>query len=321
MSNNEFTDAQVREYLLGQATPDAAERLDELSFTDEFAERLGAAERDLIDEYLAGELPPAKKHLFEAYYLASPIRWEKMEFARAFASYAKRSAPASAGEPVSGGSILDGFRNLRAALQFGLAAAGLLLAAVFGWLIYQSSAPTSGSGAIIATDLGSQAPTSASITATPALEPVATSSPAIVPSPSIPNVSNATPAPTQLGSLPIPPRPNRPQPRPAIFTLTPALRGSTFQAVKLPAGPAEIRLRLETDSNGPLTAEIVELRGQAKIWTARGLAVSGRGVDRTLNFRIPAGTLGPGEHRVTIFAGGGGGQQEKVGDYFFRVAP
>jgi hypothetical protein len=46
----------MRQYLLGSLPGDEAERLDELSVTDEaFAEALSVAERDLIDAYVQGE--------------------------------------------------------------------------------------------------------------------------------------------------------------------------------------------------------------------------------------------------------------------------
>ncbi len=47
----------ITQYLLGALPEEEAERLDELSFTsDEFAEALRAAEKDLVDAYLQGEL-------------------------------------------------------------------------------------------------------------------------------------------------------------------------------------------------------------------------------------------------------------------------
>ena len=316
MAINDITDAEIREYLLGSAAPEAAERLDELSFTDEYAERLGAVENDLIDEYLSGDLPAAEAHAFGSHLLSSPRRREKLNFARAFASYAHRSRPVAAGEAEPRGSIFDGFRNWRLVFQFGVAAAGLLLVAIVGLLVYRSG-NEAGNGPVVATDLGSPTP------ANPGIAPIPEPSPAATPSQdtSIPARPEVADAPAYPKPRPTPAQPKRQRPSLAVFTLTPALRSTTFQSVRPTAGPAEFRLRLETEANGPFTAEIVELRGQARIWAARSVAASGRDDARTVTFRVPPGTVRAGEHRVTLFARGQNGQQEKVGDYFFRVAP
>jgi hypothetical protein len=320
MSNNEFTDAELREYLLGQATPETTESLDELSFTDDFAERIGTVEHDLIDEYLAGELPASETRAFDSHYLASPLRLEKVQFAKALSAFAARSGSAEAVSTGAKISFWDGLRNWRLAFQFGMAAAGLLLVAIFGLMIYRSCLTSGGAGPAVATDLGSP---------TPAVEVIAPSTPksatAVTPAntqtASIPDRPSPNQASTQPRPQPTPTQPKRQQPSLAVFTLTPALRSTSYQSVKLPSGPARFDLRLESELDGRFTAEIIELKGQTKIWSARSLVARGRDDDRTVSLRLAPGTIGTGEHRVTVFARGTGGQQEKVGDYFFRVAP
>src|SRR5215204_2182861 len=127
MAINDFSDADIREYLLGQADPEMTEQLDEHSFTDECAERIGTVEHDLIDEYLAGSLPTGETRPFESHYLSSPLRREKVEFARTLAKYAERSRPITAAGRDAGGSFWDGLRNWRMAFQFGMVVGGLLL--------------------------------------------------------------------------------------------------------------------------------------------------------------------------------------------------
>ena len=320
MSNKDFTDADIREYLLGQATPEAAESLDELSFTDDFAERIGAVEHELIDDYLAGELPAPETRAFDSHYLASPLRREKVEFAKVLGTFAALAGPLESvpAEPKS--SFWDGLRNWRLAFQFGMAAAGLLIVAIFGWMVYRSGLTSGNAGPVVATDLGSPTP-AVEVIAPPTSEPETPSTPSNMQTASIPDRPTANKAHTEPRPHPAPAQPKRQQPSLAIFTLTPALRGTSFQSVKVPSGPARFDLRLETELDGPFAAEVVELNGQAKIWSARSLAAKGKDENRTVSLRLPAGTVRTGEHRVTVFARGPGGQQEKVGDYFFRVAP
>jgi len=70
-------------YLLGSLPEAETERLDELSIADdEFAVALDSAEKDLIDAYLQGELRGPALEGFRTYYLASPLRRGRLDFAR-----------------------------------------------------------------------------------------------------------------------------------------------------------------------------------------------------------------------------------------------
>ena len=72
----------LKSYLLGQAQADETERLDELSITsDEFAQALEAAEIDLLDSYVNGELSAADCARFEDKYLHSKDQIERFAFA------------------------------------------------------------------------------------------------------------------------------------------------------------------------------------------------------------------------------------------------
>src|SRR5467141_4149827 len=97
MSEQTFDQQAVAQYLLGALPEAETERLDELSITDaEFAEALQVAEKDLVDAYVQGELNGAALERFRSYYLASPLRREKVQFAQAFKVFAERSAGAKA---------------------------------------------------------------------------------------------------------------------------------------------------------------------------------------------------------------------------------
>jgi hypothetical protein len=106
-------DERLIRYLLGLLPGEDAERLDEQCvIDDDAAARLRAAENDLVDAYVRGALNGERLARFESYYLASPLRREKVQFAKRFVSAIDRSpAPgASASRPVPRGA--DQVRHL-----------------------------------------------------------------------------------------------------------------------------------------------------------------------------------------------------------------
>lgn len=149
MSKQTHNDQTLQRYLLG-ALPDAeAERLDELGFTDDdFAEALKAAERDLIDAYVQGELTGPALEQFKSYYLASPLRREKVEFAQAFQVFAGKDAgtqvagvhggSAKSAPERKGAGWFSAFFAPRLALQWGLTVAALALLIAGSWLAFEN---------------------------------------------------------------------------------------------------------------------------------------------------------------------------------------
>jgi len=145
----------LRRYLLG-ALPEAdAERLHELSVTDDaFAGRVEAIENDLVDAYVRGELSQDDLKQFKSFYLSSPKRREKVQFAEGFLALERRTAGAPAGafskkrETASESSpspraLPDGSTWRVQAVprfrpQWGLAAACLALLLAGGYLLFQN---------------------------------------------------------------------------------------------------------------------------------------------------------------------------------------
>ena len=132
----------LTQYLLGARPEAETERLDELSFTDdEFADSLNAAEKDLIDAYVRGELRGDDLEQFKAHYLASPLRREKVAFAQAFQVFGERESaslrtegPTNVVTKRGWFAALSTFLAPRPAFQWGLAAAVLAALVVGGWL-------------------------------------------------------------------------------------------------------------------------------------------------------------------------------------------
>jgi hypothetical protein len=80
----EPNDAVLLRYLLGVLPVDEAEPIEEASIVDDdIAARLNAMERDLIDNYIRGEMEGSSLTKFKSWYLSSPLRAQKVEAARA----------------------------------------------------------------------------------------------------------------------------------------------------------------------------------------------------------------------------------------------
>lgn len=91
MKQRRDDEARLVEYLLGQAAPDEQTRIEQRYLSDpDFHAEVQAAERDLIDQYVRGEI--ADPSTFETHFLSSPSRREKVAFARALMHSSARGA-------------------------------------------------------------------------------------------------------------------------------------------------------------------------------------------------------------------------------------
>jgi hypothetical protein len=94
---------------------------------------LSAAERDLIDAYAQGELTGGELERFQSFYLLSPLRREKVDFAKALAAFG-----GTAKQPSRLSSTLAALFTPRPALQGALAAAAIVLLVAAGWLAVEN---------------------------------------------------------------------------------------------------------------------------------------------------------------------------------------
>jgi hypothetical protein len=160
---SELLDQQkLTQYLLGSLPATEAERLDELSLTDdEVAESLRSVENDLIDAYVQDELDEAARAQFKIHYLASATRRERVAFAQDFQSHAEEMSarqttearvetPAEARAETATEvaarrkrsrrfSVWRGINLSRPAWQWGVGVAALALFIVGGWLVFDNA--------------------------------------------------------------------------------------------------------------------------------------------------------------------------------------
>jgi hypothetical protein len=124
-------DQQLVRYLLGLLSEDEADRIDELSVVDDdLAARLRVVEDDLVDAYVRGALSGDALKRFESHYLSSPLRRERVTFARHFVSAVDRAQPLAAAGTHR--------RSARAGLVPALAAAAAVLLVASAGLLFQS---------------------------------------------------------------------------------------------------------------------------------------------------------------------------------------
>lgn len=153
---------KLTQYLLGSLPAAEAERLDELSVTDDdVAESLRSVENDLIDAYVQDELDAEERAQFKTHYLASATRRERVAFAQNFQANASEmlarqmtkahvEIPAeahaeTAAEVVTGRarsrrfSVWRGPKLSRPAWQWGAAIAALVLLIGGFWLVFDNA--------------------------------------------------------------------------------------------------------------------------------------------------------------------------------------
>jgi hypothetical protein len=129
-------------YLLGNLTEEEQVQVEDRAFEDaEYLGALEAAEADLIDSYVSGELSEAERRGFEHRFLTSPQRRGKVEFARALArvvaeSKADVSVPVK--RPSSWQTFLALIRGWDLGVQFAAGVAALICITGASWLVVQN---------------------------------------------------------------------------------------------------------------------------------------------------------------------------------------
>ena len=278
---------EIRRYLLGQLDEDAAAALEARYFGDpQLADDVREVELDLVDEYVSGEMAPADRARFDDHYLASPVHRNRVATARALAARLAPAAPAP---------VVD-FQEARARRQ--------APPAFYGWLALAA--------ALVIASLW--------MLARPVQGPAqAQRQPAPAPAPAPAPVAPETP-----GAVPPAPAP-APAPAPTVrsvlaFTLSPIVtRGESPEPQRLPAGPADLLIRLEGPagaSDRGYAADIQTVDGRS-VWQGRATAgAASSGILATV--RVPAERLAADDYVVVLTATTPEGREER-GRYVLRL--
>lgn len=88
---------EIRDYLLGSLPEGQREGIEQrIMNDDDFHQEVEIGEEELFDDYLQNRLPEPERRLFETNFLASPLRRQRLQFARAFHDKLSPKKPAPA---------------------------------------------------------------------------------------------------------------------------------------------------------------------------------------------------------------------------------
>jgi cell division protein FtsB len=327
MSNSTDQNQVITEYLLGSLPLGESERLDELSVTSqEFAEVLSASEKDLIDDYVQGELSGSMLAQFESHYLASPIRRERVEFAEAFQVFAEKRnvfddssirGQADRNRKRKGGwfSTLSIFGAQFPALQWGLAVAAVIFIVAGAFLLLQNarlrqqmSLEQTHRDELQQREMQLQKELEQQRASNTAIEQ---------------ELARVREERVRLeeelkkpGKLPIS------ETAIASFVLTPQMRGvGQPQSVSISVNTTRVTMQLNLEPSDYQTFSVVLLdqSNHQELWRSGKLKAGSRGNDRTLNVSFSAGLLKPQGYTLRVSGISENGQSEVLSDYPFKI--
>jgi hypothetical protein len=317
---------QLTPYLIGALPAKEAERLDDLSVTDDdFATALSAAENDLVDAYIHGELPaPQLKH-FESHYLASPRRRDKVQFAQALQSWAEKNPEANSSaeaelQPKSkraGWFSTSSMTAPRPALQWGFALVAMLLLVVGVWLAVDNSRlrrqisttqpPVNNQVSQREEDLKKQVD-----------EQRATNSRTEEELAQLRTERNQLEQELQRRGAPLRP----PTSAIASFILTPQLRGAgDVKTVKLPTQTRMLSMHLQLEPNqySAYTVTLLDDSTHRAVWRSAKVKATGSLDSKFVSVSLPATLLNPQSYTLQVSGVSGKGAPEILSDYRFKV--
>ncbi len=326
MSKQTYDNQVITQYLLGTLPAAECERLDELSFTDdEFADSLSVAEKELVDAYAQGELAGAALEQFKSHYLASPLRREKVAFARALQVFAEREAAGIRVKPVKTTfgqqrwfAALSTFIAARPIVQWGFAAAVLLLLIGGGWLAVdnsrlrqQMSQTAARKDALVQRERELQKEIEAQRSADSVTEQ------------ELARVRNERERLEQeLKKLQPAARPSPGEDSIVSVILAPPLRGGgqvSTVAIKPGTNLVAARLQLDAADYSTYRVALIDPAGNQALWRSGSLNARARGAGKALGVTFPAGLLKPQNYILRVSGVPAGGVPEIVSDYSFRV--
>ena len=333
MKEQSYDIQSVRRHLLGSLSDAETERYDELSFSDnDFNDIVGSIEHDLVDAYVNGELAGNELERFRAYYLASPRRRMKVDFAKEFRIFAAReNAVQSINETEERKrGIFDLFTA--PVLQWGFAAATVALAVVSAlFWIQNSQLQQQISGVAYNANLSltkqqelekqiaglkeSANTSDQQLSETNAdrdrlqreLDEARAEARAAVNRPeTTPRPSTSGPAPTTVAS----------------FVLMPSLRGSgQLQPIQVPKNASRVvmQLRLEPNDFNSYSAVLRDPDTGKTLWRSGRLRTVRQGDSASTSVSIPANLLTSKVYTISLSGLVGSGPPESFSDYTFQV--
>jgi len=318
----------VVRYLLGQLPEEEQLRLEERAFSDqEYLQNVLAVERDLIDEYVRGELSGSERRQFEKLFLASPERRRKVEFARALTNVVSESPateslarPAIDHAPIPWRDfLLAWLRGQRMAMKFSLAAVTLMVVLGVSWLIAETIRLRAQLAQLQAQRQSQQRdeekpPQEETLRRQLAEQQKRNEELAL-------QLQNERQHLAQLQQELT--RSSPPRPIIASLMLLPGLPRSSTDRPKLivPRGAQQARLQIGLEKGDDHKRFHVELRtaGGQPVWSQNNLQPRAARAGRSLVLYLPVSVLSAGEYELALKGVTDQGEVEAVGYYYFGV--
>jgi hypothetical protein len=302
---------ELTQYLLGKLHGEECERLDELSIADdEFAERLCAAENDLVDAYVRNQLRGDALQDFESHYLATDVRRQKVSMARTIFLAGTRqessaeSVTSAAGlnrsAPVSPISLM-----LRPRMRFAWVslAAVLVLSFATAWLAVQNHRIRQQDRASLAAksaleeqlrQLRTQVPDGRVIQNSPAAAAEDSG-------------AHGAGRPVRLVS--------------SIFLLPPTRGAATIPEASIPEDDRWFRLQLALESDDFLRyqVDLLDLGSNKYVWDSGPVKSVDVNHRRALSLVLPVGALKRYRYAAEVSGVSADGRHEVLGSYVFRI--
>jgi len=324
--SKQFNSRQATQYLLGFLSAAELERFDELSVSDdEFATALQAAENDLVDAYIQGELAGGERRQFESHYLASSRRREKVEFAQAFQLWVEKNPvpqpSASAADKRMEETKSRWFSALnivapQPALQWGFAIAALILLIAGVWLAIENSR-------LRHRALPAEAPGDNQISQREQELKKEVEEQRAANSRSEQELAQLRMEREHLEEE-LQQRGQRPSGTAAIasFILVPQLRGAgQAKTVTIPAGTEQVAMRLQLEPNqySTYSVTLLDQSSHKTLWNSGKLKAKGPADSKSLNVSFRAALLKPQTYVLQVSGISASGTPDILGDYPFRV--
>jgi hypothetical protein len=294
-------------YLLGRLTEEEQVQVEDRAFANrDYMHALNAAEADLIDAYVRGDLPQTDRRAFEDRFLASPQRRQKVEFAQALARVADEAAPlpAQPSEPPNSWlAFLNPMRSWNSALRFAGAMGAVICVAGTTWLAVENASMRSRLSAVEAVrrDLEGRAQ---SLRQELSQAQARADHLAALQKDNTASTSSRSPL---IASLILIAGPTRAESRTEQIVL-----GRETQI-------AHIEIQLEPRDDYPRFRADVQTRSGKEVLSFGGLMRRSAGEVQSVSMDIPSGVLSSGEYEIALKGLHAGKAAQDIGYYYFRV--
>ena len=320
------TDKLIKRFLLGQLSDEQRVAVEERLFKeDAFYGEVLAVQEELADDYVSGDLSPSERAQVNNFFLKSPRRQKRLEFATTLSQALVQPAPRVV-IPVRTAWHERPLSFFRGGFAFATAAAAVLLMILTGWLwmqnrrltttveqaraendaLQQSSTDTQESAARKAKDLEDQL-------AALKQEGGALKTTIDQKEKELENLRRiaATPSSRTNTSL-------------SAFILSPGLTRGNDEPEKLivPPGTSTLRLQLDLEREENFKGYVAEIRTARGnlVWSKSGIPMHRTNYGQAVSIVVPSSLLPNGEYEVTL-KGVAGRNVQTVGYYYFITLP